>query len=205
MVSAYDTVLSKIRPGDALKTPDDKTGKPFTIASIDAEAVAVKTAKGGRVKMSLFTFDSAVKYLADLGIRGDRWLTLRTTWGAMNGPGFLDWVERRLVLRLRRGDIVLLDNVPAHQSRRVHALVGAAGATLKYLPPYSDDFNPIEPAWALIKKRIRRLAPRTGRALRCTAQRAPRVIRRHHCERWFAHAGYQLIYERAPRVKTHVQ
>jgi hypothetical protein len=74
MTSAYDAVLGKVRPGDALRTPDDKTGKPFTIASVDAEAVAVKTAKGGRVRMSLFTFDTAVKYLTDLGIRGDRWL-----------------------------------------------------------------------------------------------------------------------------------
>ena len=74
MVSAYDAVLQKIHTGDALRTPDDKTGKPFTIASVDAEAVAVRTAKGGRVRMSLFTFDTAVKYLTDLGIRGDRWL-----------------------------------------------------------------------------------------------------------------------------------
>jgi len=74
MTSAYDAVLQKVRPGDALRTPDDKTGKPFTIVFVDAEAVAVKTARGGRVRMSLFTFDTAVKYLADLGIRGDRWL-----------------------------------------------------------------------------------------------------------------------------------
>jgi hypothetical protein len=74
MPSAYDAVLSKIRPGDALKTPDDRTGKPFTIAAVDPEAVAVKTARGGRVRISLFTFDSAVKYLTDLGISGDRWL-----------------------------------------------------------------------------------------------------------------------------------
>ncbi len=74
MVSAYDAVLQKIHVGDALRTPDDKTGKPFTIALVDAEVVAIKTAKGGRVRMSLFTFDTAVKYLTDLGIRGDRWL-----------------------------------------------------------------------------------------------------------------------------------
>jgi hypothetical protein len=74
MESAYDAVLRKIHPGDSLKTPDERVGKPFTIASVDAEAVAVRTAKGGRVKISLFTFDSAVKYLADLGIRNDRWL-----------------------------------------------------------------------------------------------------------------------------------
>ena len=125
-------------------------------------------------------------------IRIDRWLTLSTAWGAMNGARFVDWVQRRLVPRLRPGDIVLLDNLPAHKPRRVRTLIEAAGATVRYLPPYSHDFNPIESAWALIKKRIRTIAPRTGRTLRCTAQRAHRVIRPRHCERWFAHAGYQL-------------
>jgi hypothetical protein len=74
MASAYDVVAQKIRPGESLRTPDDRMGKPFTIASVDAETVSVKTARGGRVRISLFTFDTAVKYLADLGIRGDRWL-----------------------------------------------------------------------------------------------------------------------------------
>jgi hypothetical protein len=74
MASAYDVILEKLHPGDALKTPDDRTGKPFSIASVDAEAVVVRTARGGRVRVSLFTFDSALKYLGDLGIRGGNWL-----------------------------------------------------------------------------------------------------------------------------------
>jgi transposase len=61
-----------------------------------------------------------------------------------------------------------------------------------FLPPYSYDFNPIESGWALIKKRIRAVAPRTSRLLRATAQRARRVVRPDHCRHWFAHAGYQL-------------
>lgn len=71
-------------------------------------------------------------------------------------------------------------------------LIEQAGATLRFLPPYSHDFNPIEAAWALIKKRIRAVAPRTGPALRCSAQRARRVVRPRHCRNWFAHTGYQL-------------
>jgi hypothetical protein len=70
--------------------------------------------------------------------------------------------------------------------------IETAGATLRFLPPYSCDFNPIESAWALIKKRIRAVAPRTGVALRTTAQRARDVARPRHCQNWFAHAGYQL-------------
>jgi transposase len=125
-------------------------------------------------------------------MRADRWLTLGTAWGAMTTPRFVAWVRRRLVRHLRPGDIVLLDNLAAHKAPGVRRLIEAAGATLRFLPPYSCDFNPIESAWALIKKRIRAVAPRTGVALRTTAQRARAVVRPRHCRNWFAHAGYQL-------------
>lgn len=68
-------------------------------------------------------------------IRVDRWLTLGTCWGAMNRARFLEWVRRRLVRRLRRGDVVVLDNLAAHKAHEVEHLVTAAGASLKYLPP----------------------------------------------------------------------
>lgn len=77
-------------------------------------------------------------------------------------------------------------------------------ACSRFLPPYSYDFNPIESGWALIKKRIRTIAPRTAHALRTTAQRARRVVRPHHCHSWFTHIGYQLTcslgLERSDRV-----
>lgn len=123
-------------------------------------------------------------------MRVDRWLTLSTAWGAMTTRRFIAWVRHRLVPRLRRGDIVVLDNLAAHKARRVRTLIELAGAAVRYLPPYSHDFNPIEAAWALIKKRIRAVAPRTGAALRTTAQRAGRVVRPRHCQNWCAHAGY---------------
>jgi transposase len=110
----------------------------------------------------------------------------------MNTARFMAWVRRHLIRCLRRGDVVVMDNLPAHKARQVRALIERAGAILRFLPPYSHDFNPIEPGWALIKKGIRKVAPRTGAALRCTAQRARRVIRPRHCRNWFAHAGYQL-------------
>ncbi len=72
--SAYDIVLEKIKPGDKLRTPDKASGKPFSIDTIDSEYVTVRTARGGRVRVSLFTFDSAVKYLDDMGARSDNWV-----------------------------------------------------------------------------------------------------------------------------------
>jgi transposase len=123
-------------------------------------------------------------------IRADRWLTMRTEWEAANAERFVTWVERRLVPKLRPGDVVIMDNLGAHKDARVRLLIEQCDATLAFLPPYSYDFNPIESAWALIKKRIRSIAPRTGRALRSTAQRAWRAVRPEHCQKWYAHAGY---------------
>jgi transposase len=125
-------------------------------------------------------------------IRADKWLTLATNWGAMNRPRFIHWVRRHLVRHLRRGDVVVMDNLPAHKARQVRELIESVGAVLRFLPPYSHDFNPIEAGWALIKKRIRTAAPRSGPVLRRTAQRAPRAICQRHCQNWFAHAGYEL-------------
>jgi transposase len=110
----------------------------------------------------------------------------------MNTVRFVAWVRRHLVRHLRRGDVVILDNLSAHKAGQVHELIEQAGATLRFLPPYSHDFNPIDAAWALIRKRIRAVAPGTGAALRRPAQRARRVVQPRHCHNWFAHAGYQF-------------
>ncbi|MEM8885430.1 MAG: hypothetical protein AAGD14_15290 [Planctomycetota bacterium] len=74
MQSPYDAVLEKVKPGDELRTPDAASGKPFSIDKVDAESVTVKTARGGRVRISLFTFDSAIKYIEDAG---EDWLPVK--------------------------------------------------------------------------------------------------------------------------------
>jgi transposase len=125
-------------------------------------------------------------------IRVDKWLTLGTAWGAMNRQRFIQWVRRHLVRQLRPGDVVVMDNLAAHKTTEVRVLIERAGASLRFLPPYSHDFNPIEAAWALMKKRLRAVAPRTATTLRATAQRARRVVQPRHCQNWFAHAGYEL-------------
>jgi hypothetical protein len=75
-------------------------------------------------------------------IRVDRWLALGTYWGAMNREWFVTWIRWRLVPKPRRGDVVVLDNLPAHKAREVEILVTAAGARLIYLPPYSPRSQP---------------------------------------------------------------
>ena len=71
--------------------------------------------------------------------------------GAINGARFLAWVEQGLAPTLRTGDVVVLDNLKAHKVKGVREAIEAAGAQLRYLPPYSPDLNPIEQAFAKLK------------------------------------------------------
>ena len=101
------------------------------------------------------------------------WLTFTTSWQAMNKVRFIEWVRRRLAPRLKPGQIVVLDNLKPHHAPRVRELVEARGASLKFLPPYSPDLNPIEPCWALEKKELNRVAIRDkDRVARPQGQRA---------------------------------
>jgi transposase len=100
-------------------------------------------------------------------------VTLATKWQAMTSAIFLRWVRRALIPRLRPGDIVLLDNLKAHTQPGVRIALARAGVRLRYLPPYSHDFNPIESAWALVKKHIKTCAPRSRGRTAARRSRGP--------------------------------
>ncbi len=74
MDTVYDRILAAIPPGTRLRTPDKATGKPFIVEEIDPEGIRVKTSTGGSVRIGLFVFEAAVKYLSDMGIRGGSWM-----------------------------------------------------------------------------------------------------------------------------------
>ena len=99
-----------------------------------------------------------------------------TKWQAMNRVAFIQWVRDRLCPRLRPGDIVLLDNLQAHKAPEVRRLIQPRGPRVKLLPAYSHDFNPIEPVWSLVKKRLRDNAPRDKAALPRTARAARKWV-----------------------------
>lgn len=81
--------------------------------------------------------------------------------GPMNRAAFQAYIDQVLVPTLRRGDIVVMDNLPAHKASDVRRAIEAAGAELRYLPPYSPDFNPIENAFSKLKAFLRKTAART--------------------------------------------
>lgn len=128
-------------------------------------------------------------------IRRRGWVQLSTMFASTNAERFVTWLARRLLPRLRRGDVLLLDNLRAHHDSRVRPVCAARGVRVRYLPPYSHDFNPIEPAWALQKQHVRRHAPRTRDALLRIARRARFRVTPRHCRQWFAHAGYPVRHK----------
>jgi len=110
--------------------------------------------------------------------------------GAMNGAAFQAYVEQALVPVLRPGDIVVMDNLPAHKALAVRQAIEAAGAQLSFLPPYSPDFNPIELAFAKIKAWLNKAAARTLHALWSAICEAIDGITSTDAASFFAATGY---------------
>ena len=110
--------------------------------------------------------------------------------GPINGALFQDYVDQVLVPELRRGDIVIMDNLSSHKRPGVRAAIEAAGADLLYLPPYSPDFNPIENAFAKLKALLRKAAERTLGGLWSVIGRITGTFTPTECANYFAAAGY---------------
>lgn len=120
---------------------------------------------------------------------------LRCLWeviGTINGEMFAAFVEHGLASRLRRDDVVVMDNLPAHKVSAVRAAIEARGAHLLLLPPYSPDLNPIELLWSKLKETIRGFAPKCIRSFRHALKAAMDKITQTDISNWFRHCGYQF-------------
>src|SRR5215472_7418431 len=93
-----------------------------------------------------------------------------------DGDIFLAYLEQVLCPRLRPGQVVIMDNLSAHKVEGVRQQIEAAGARLLYLPPYSPDLNPIEPAWSKLKQLLRAAKARTSEALETAVAKALSAI-----------------------------
>ena len=111
--------------------------------------------------------------------------------GAMNGAVFRVYVEQVLAPTLTPGDVVIMDNLPAHKAAGVREPIERAGAELLFLPPYSPDFNPIENAFAKLKAMLRKAAERTIDGLRSTAGKIIDAFNPTECANYFAASGYE--------------
>jgi transposase len=110
--------------------------------------------------------------------------------GAVDTLVFDAYVSKLLLPQLRRGDIVLLDNLPAHQASQVEAVVATRRAQVLWLPAYSPDYSPIENCWSKIKALVRGHQPRTPKELNVAVNDALKAVTLDDIDGWFRHCGY---------------
>jgi transposase len=112
--------------------------------------------------------------------------------GPIDNATFLAYVEQVLVPTLHAGDVVVLDNLAAHKQPEVRAAIEQAGALLRFLPPYSPDFNPIEMAFAKLKAFIRAVRPRTFDHVCELMATALGLFMPDECANYVRHCGYRF-------------
>jgi transposase len=111
--------------------------------------------------------------------------------GSMTGAKFLAYIKQCLAPTLRRKDIVMIDNLSAHKAAGIREAIEARGATLRYLPQYSPDLNPIEMPFSKLKGYLRKAAERTIPRLRRRIGRFACTLTAREAGNYFRHAGYE--------------
>ena len=132
-----------------------------------------------------------ITVLGALGIDG--MLATMSIEAATSGAVFHAYLEQVLLPQLRRTKpdaVLVLDNLRAHKTAAVRRLLDGSGSAYRYLPPYSPDLTPIEPAWAKLKAELRRVAARTTEALHQALGPALDTITAQDASGFFRHAGY---------------
>ena len=127
------------------------------------------------------------------GLRTEGLMASAVLEGALDADSFVAYVEQILVPAVRPGDTVILDNLLVHKDRRAAEALGQAGATLRFLPPYSPDLNPIELAFAKLKAFLRATRPRSFDAVCTRVGEALRLYSAAECAAYVRHCGYSVL------------
>lgn len=114
--------------------------------------------------------------------------------GPIDGATFRAYVEQVLVPTLRRGDVVVLDNLSVHKHPVIRLAIEQAGAQLRFLPPYSPDLNPIELAFAKLKAFLRAARPRTFDQVCDLIRTALALFLPDECTNYVRHCGYRVLH-----------
>jgi transposase len=115
-----------------------------------------------------------------------------TLEGAVDTDAFNAYVEHILRPTIKRGDVLVLDNLSAHHASRIEEMAGECRAEVIWLSPYSPDFSPIEMMWSKIKTRMRAAKARTREELERAFKAALELVTESDCLGWFSHCGYQV-------------
>lgn len=126
-------------------------------------------------------------------VRLDGTTACMTIEGATDTAVFQAYVREILVPSLRPNDIVVMDNLAPHKNDQTLALITAVGASVRFLPAYSPDLNPIEMMWSKIKSLLRAAGARTHAELLTAIANALRAVSAENAQGWFAACGYSFI------------
>ena len=147
--------------------------------------------RGERVSESVpRNYGAQTSIISTLGLAGPE--AVWTLEGAVDTDAFNVYVERVLGPTLKRGDILVLDNLGAHRASRVEEVATRRGAQVIWLAPYSPDFSPVELMWSKIKAAMRAAKARTREELERALVAALELITEADCHGWFRHCGYQV-------------
>ena len=127
------------------------------------------------------------------GLRYDRIVAPHVFAGAMNAARFVSYIETILLPTLRKGDIVVIDNLSAHLDGRVKPLLESKGVILLYLPAYSPDLNPIELSFSKLKAILRKEKIRDGPTLQKFLLESRHLFAKKECQNYFKHDGYTRL------------
>lgn len=114
---------------------------------------------------------------------------LRQKLGAIKREDFENFLRDDLLPVLEPGSVLVLDNARIHHGGQIAEIVAAAGCSLLYLPPYSPDFSPIEPAWSWIKNQVRAIAPRNDEDRQKVIYDMAAALPSHAAVGWFRKCG----------------
>jgi transposase len=111
--------------------------------------------------------------------------------GPVDGAVFRAYAEQCLAPELKAEETVMMDNLASHKAQAIADAITAKKANLEFLPAYSPDFNPIEPALGQIKAHLRKAASRTMDTLETATAEAIAMVLPQHCKNYFIKCGYR--------------
>jgi transposase len=131
-------------------------------------------------------------------IRLDGPFAAATIIGPTDSDVFRTYIRELLTPQLKLGDVVVMDNLSPHKAPGVREAIESAGASLRYLPPYSPDFNPIENMWSKLKRTLRNIGARSIESLHEAIDAALLAITPSDCHGFFRGCGYPATEKGAP-------
>ncbi|MCR5889036.1 IS630 family transposase [Hymenobacter sp. J193] len=164
----------------------DETGLRLDYTRRYARAVGGRRA-GGAVPLRR---GKSLTLIGALGVRGLK--AVQVLDGALDQRRFAFYISQVLGPQLRRGDVLVLDNLPVHKLGGLQEELARRGVEVLFLPPYSPDFAPVEQAWSKLKTKLRQAQARTRQALEQALQTAIDWITSRDAKAWFNHCGYHV-------------